>query len=366
MSKELSVGHIINEKYEIVRKYGVGCLGDDVYIGNHLGLKREILIRILPSSMTSDPEIANRFIQGVQLTASLQHPNILPAYDAGEDNGNFFFVTGFEKGFFLHEYIEQRGILEEKEAVKIIAALADALKLAWESKRIIHRNICPETILLARGNHPMLTDFGLAKSQTSGRNITMTGFTVGNPQYMSPEQVTGDIELDFHADMYCLGLVFYEMLAGHPAFKDKSRTVLMTAQMSKQPANLKVENNKVSDRCVKVINEMIEKDRDERFGSWEELIKNLNRLLEDEKPKEAPSAKSKKASQRSDSQEADRKIREFKRLLVEEKKRTLKRNIAIAFILINIIIAAIAVKYFIDKKHKSETPMPVPAGKVAP
>ena len=116
MSKELSVGHIINEKYEIVRKYGVGCLGDDVYIGTHLGLKREILIRILPSSMTSDPETANRFIQGVQLTASLQHPNILPAYDAGEDNGNFFFITGFEKGFLLNEYIEQRGKLEEKEA----------------------------------------------------------------------------------------------------------------------------------------------------------------------------------------------------------------------------------------------------------
>ena len=363
MSKELNVGHVIKGKYEIVRKYGVGCLGDDVYIGTHQGLKREILIRILPSSMTSDTEIANRFIQGVQLTASLQHPNILPAYDAGEEDGNFFFITGYEKGFFLHEYIEQRGILEEKEAVKIIVALADALKQAWESKRIIHRNICPETILLAKGNHPMLTDFGMAKSQVAGRALTMAGFTIGNPQYMSPEQVTGDMELDFHADMYCLGLIFYELLAGHPAFKDKSRTALMTAQISKQPANLKVENNKVSDRCVKVINGMMEKDRDKRFASWEELIKNLSRLLEDEKPKEAPTAKNKKSTQRSDSEEADRKIREFKRLLAEDKKRTLKRNIAIVFILVNIIIAAIAVKYFIDKRNKTNSPVAVPAGK---
>ena len=366
MSKELSVGHVINQKYEIVRKYGVGSLGDDVYIGIHRDLNREIMIRILPSSMTSDPETANRFIQGVRLTASLQHPNILPAYDAGDEDGNFFFITGFEKGFFLNEYIEQRGNLDEKEAVKIIIALADALKQAWELKRIIHRNICPKTILLARGNHPMLTDFGMAKSQGAEQAMTMVGFTVGNPQYMSPEQVTADKELDFHADMYCLGLVFYEMLAGHPAFQDKSQVVLMTAQISKQPPSLKEENNKVSDRCIKVMNGMIEKDRDKRFASWEELIKNLSSLLEDEKPKAAPIAKNKKAPQKSDSEEADRKIKEFKRLLVEEKKRNLKRNIAIAFILVNIIIVIIAVKYVIDKKNKAQNPVPVPVEKSAP
>ncbi|HBC88667.1 MAG TPA: hypothetical protein DCZ94_17115 [Lentisphaeria bacterium] len=347
MGKELTVGHVLKEKYEIVSKYGAGSLGDDVYIGKHRELEREILIRVLPPSMTSDSELSQRFIQGVRLTASLQHPNILPAYDAGDEDGNFYFVTGFEKGFFLDQYIEQRGKLEEKEAVNIIIALADALKEAWESKKIIHRNICPKTILLAKGNHPMLTDFGLAKSQeSSGKALTMTGFTVGNPQYMSPEQVNAEKELDFHADMYCLGLVFYEMLAGHPAFQDKSQVALMDAQATKQPASLKTENSKVSERCIKVMNQMIEKDRNKRFSSWKDLIKGLNSLLEEEKPKKVP--------QKPASDEADKKLKEFIKIVAAEKKRKLKRNITIIFIIANIIVVLIAVKYVMDKNKKAD------------
>ncbi len=362
MGRELIAGQLIRGKYEIVSKSGVGSLGDDMYLGLHKDMDREIMIRILPVSMTNDKEITNRFLQGVRLTASLQHPNILPAYDAGEENGNFFFVTAFEKGFFLDKYIEQRGKLEEKEAVDIIIQLSDALKYAWEAKRIIHRNICPQIILLAKGNHPILTDLGMAKSQGSAQNLTMAGYTVGNPQYMSPEQVAANKELDFHADMYCLGLVFYEMLAGRPAFRDKSQVMLMNAQASKQPPNLKDENSKVSDSCVKVIGAMIEKDRNSRFVSWDELIKNLKCLLEPEKLKTAPQdGKAKKAPKKAEPDLADKKIKEFVRLLAEEKKRKLKRNIAIAFILVNIAILYFGAKYILQKINKSGIHKAVPA-----
>ncbi|GEM_PF-1752103 len=353
MGKELSAGLKLKEKYEIVRKYGTGSLGDDVYIGKHLELDREILIRILPVSMTSDKEIAQRFIQGVRLTASLQHPNILPAYDAGEQEDFFFFVTGFEKGFFLNEYLVQRGKLEEKEAVRIIIALSDALKFAWKTNSIIHRNVCPETILIARGNQPMLTDFGMAKSQASAsQGLTMPGFTVGNPKYMSPEQVMAEKDIDFHADMYCLGLVFYEMLAGHPAFDDKSAVALMEAQTSKQPKDLKTINPQISDRCIKVINGMIEKDKKKRFSSWDELMGKLDGLLEDQKPDAQMDKKKEAEIKKKASEEADKKIKDVIRMLAAEKKRKIKRNITIIFIILNLIILALFIMFLMNKMNK--------------
>ncbi len=366
MSKELGVGHVIAGKYEILRKSGTGSLGDDVYVGTHLDLKKDILIRILPASMTEDKRIAQRFIQGVNLTASLSHPNILPAYDAGEEDGSYFLVTGFEKGFFLKEYLEHRGRLDEKEALGIIIALADALDTAWEKKKIIHRNVCPDTILIARENSPMLTDFGMARQLASMQGLTMTGFTVGNPQYMSPEQITADKELDFRADMYCLGLVFYEILAGHPAFKEKSQVALMAAQTTKQPPPLREENSHVSDTCVKIIGRMIEKDRNKRYISWEELIKDLKSLLQGEKPKEkpAPEKKAQQAHQKSPGEsDAEKKLREIKRLLEEDKKRRVKRNITILFVIANIIILAAAAWLLSKKMRPAGGTPPAPAAR---
>ncbi|MFZ2658488.1 MAG: serine/threonine-protein kinase [Victivallales bacterium] len=280
MLQQLIPGYKLNGRFEILKLQGKGSLGDTVYIGRHPDLEKEVIIRVLPPEMAAGTDTVQRFIQAVKLTAALKHQNILPAYDAGDENGLLFFVSASETGLYLSDYVKMKAKLEQDEAVKIIMAIADALEYAWNEKKILHRNVCPSTILIAAGVHPMLTDFGLAKSFEPGKDdLTVMGYTIGNPQYMSPEQARGERELSYQADMYCLGLVFYEMLAGAPAFQCKTHFEMMEAQMEKSPKPLSNYNSNVNADCLLVMNKMIEKDRNKRYETWAGLIKDLKALL---------------------------------------------------------------------------------------
>ena len=274
MNQELSC-----YEYEILEKHGTGRLGEQIYLGFDPNLNQQVMIRMLPSDMISQNDTFHRFMQGAKITAALQHPNILTAYKAGEaEDGNIFLVTRFEEGLFLDKHLEKHGKFNEKDAARLIAALADALLYAWETKMIVHRNICPETILIANDKRPMLTDFGIAKSRSMNLTETLKGVILGNPKYMSPEQVRSEKEIDFHSDMYCLGLVFYEILAGFPAFHNKSAEKLMSMQETRQPVSLKFRNPDLSERCVKIINRMLEKEKNKRYPSWNDLKDDLEKL----------------------------------------------------------------------------------------
>ncbi|HBC87827.1 MAG TPA: hypothetical protein DCZ94_12805 [Lentisphaeria bacterium] len=266
-------------EYEILERHGTGRLGEELYIGFDPNLNHQVMIRMLPVSMISDAETYQRFMQGAKLTAALQHPNILVAYKAGEcEDGNIFLVTRFEEGLFLNDYLTKYGKLSEAEAVNLIIPIADALNYAWESKKIIHRNICPETILISKDDRPLLTDFGIAKSRDAGMTETLKGVIMGNPQYMSPEQVRADRQLDFQSDMYCLGLVFYEILAGHPAFNQDTPAKLMEMQENRKPLDIKLKAPWISNRCAKAINRMLEKKKNKRYATWTELMVELKKL----------------------------------------------------------------------------------------
>jgi len=283
---QIGPGTVINDKFEVREKVKTGSVGDDVFLGYHKSLNREILVRIMPPMFSYDQDLVQRFLREIKLTASLQHPNILPAFEAGEFNNQYFLVTAYEKGFYLNEYLEQRGQLGEKEAVKLIIPIIKAMKYVWDKSQILHRNIRPETILIARDNVPLLTDFGMAKSTASGatHGLTMEGFTIGNPQYMSPEQVKAERNLNFHSDMYCLGLIFYEMLAGHPPFIKKSQIELMDAQLTEQHAAVYDMNHDVSMNCSLVVDKMLEKEPEDRYQDWDEIIQDLDNILNDQPP----------------------------------------------------------------------------------
>jgi len=277
--QQLAPGYKFNGRYEVLKPHGRGSLGDSVYIGRHPDLEKEIIIRVLPPEMATSPDVINRFLQAVKLTALLKHQNILPAYDAGTENGMLYFVSASETGLYLSDYIKMKGRLGQDEAVKIVLALADALDYAWKENKILHRNVCPSTILIGSGVHPMITDFGLAKSFEVGNDsLTVTGYTIGNPQYMSPEQARGERELTFHADMYCLGLLFYEMLAGQPAFQFKSHYELMEAQMEKNPKPLEKYNSEVTAECISIIDKMMDKRKERRYATWQALASDLKDL----------------------------------------------------------------------------------------
>lgn len=286
---ELKPGTVIDRKFEVLSRFSEGSLGEDLYLGKHLALSREIIIKILPQRGNISKEQVERFIQSTKLIASIQHSNILSAYEAGEFNGMYYLVTAYEKGCFLRETLKQRNRLDELEALKIIFELSRALNYAWHKAKVLHRNISPETILITSDNQAMLTEFDLAKIMTdSVKNMTITGFTVGNPMYMSPEQVRGRKDMDCRSDIYCLGIVFYEMLCGKPPFADDSTVKLMEAQLSGKHIPLWQVNPLVSPQCSEIIDKMLKKEREERYANWDKLIEDIQNLIYHEAPDSKP------------------------------------------------------------------------------
>lgn len=274
---ELKKGLKINGRYEIVEEKGKGVLGTAIYLGRDAETGDNVIIRVLPSSAASDKEMVARFLQSAELAKKLNHTNIIQVLDAGEDSETKFLVTRHEKGFFLNDYLEQRGRLDELESARLIEALCSALKYAWDEMKLIHRNICPDTIFVAKGNVPKLTDFDLAKSLESDNKLTMDGFTVGDPLYMSPEQARGE-SVDFHSDMYCVGLVFYQLLAGKPLFQGRSKMEILQAQVAEAHPPIQTVNSDVTDACAAVLDKMLAKQASDRYSSWGDAITAMNSI----------------------------------------------------------------------------------------
>ena len=159
---------------------------------------------------------ADRFLSEIRTTANLQHPHILPLFDSGEADSFVYYVMPYVEGESLRERLDRERQLPVEEAVGIARKVASALEYAHE-KGIIHRDIKPANILLQRGE-PLVADFGiaLAVAEAGGDRITETGLSLGTPHYMSPEQASGERSLDPRSDVYALGSVLYEMLAGQP------------------------------------------------------------------------------------------------------------------------------------------------------
>jgi len=357
--EDLPKGFVFKGKFEVLEKKGKGSLNETIYHGRHLELDRPIIIRVLPPDVQMTDEIAQRFLQGIRLAANLLHPNIVAVLDAGEENGFRYFVTNYEKGFYLNEYLEHRGQLDEMESARLVKGLADALDYAWSEQRIVHRNVCPNTILIAKGNAPMLTDFGLAKSLGNDAKLTLQGYAVGDPLYMSPEQARGMV-VDLRSDIYCLGLVLYQLLDGKPPFTDGTPMEIMQAHISKPHTPIKKRNELVSDACAAVLDKMLRKDAGERYQSWEELQKDLDALLNSKPPAalgKAPSKKEKERIRRESEKKAGEKYKremdKVKMELAKESRRRFKRNMIILAVVVNIAIL-IAFLLYLNLKRERE------------
>lgn len=301
--KQLKPGTIFLGKYKIIDKFSTGSLGDDIYSAEDFQLKRPVSVRILPPDIMEDEDLVQRFVQEIKITVALQHPNILTAFEAGEHNGAHYLVTASVDGSYLNDYIRRYGIFDEEDAVKIILPLIDALKYAWERDNILHRNIRPETILISKDGRPLLTDFGMAKTLSSKRKnkpVTVAGYAIGDPAYMSPEQLKGIPDLDFRADMYCLGLVFHQMLTGQALFQDLPRQEIVNLQLNKKPIPAHKTLPSISEECSNVIDKMLEKERSKRYQTWDELTEDLRAVAAGETPPsfdlEAQKLKKKKGS----------------------------------------------------------------------
>ena len=202
------------DRYRLESELGAGGMAT-VYLAEDLRHKRKVALKVLRPELAAVLG-AERFVQEITTTASLQHPHILPLFDSGTADGFLYYVMPFIDGETLRDKLNRETQLSIDEAVGIATAVADALDYAHRNG-VIHRDIKPENILLHDGR-PMVADFGiaLAVSAAAGGRMTETGLSLGTPHYMSPEQATAEKELTARSDVYSLGSVLYEMLSGEP------------------------------------------------------------------------------------------------------------------------------------------------------
>jgi serine/threonine-protein kinase len=236
------VDSVIADRYHIVKKLGEGGMGA-VYLGEHVKMRRKSAIKVMASSMASDPEAIARFNREAANAARINHPNVCAIYDFGETpDGLIYLAMEFIEGESLGDVLDKSAVLPPARAVSILRQTAEALQAAHDLG-IVHRDLKPDNIMLSKGRGRAdlvkVVDFGIAKAMSGekGQQVTKTGLVVGTPEYMSPEQLSGDV-LDGRSDLYSLALVFYRMLTGTFPFPSESAQEMMIKRLTDDPLPL--------------------------------------------------------------------------------------------------------------------------------
>lgn len=281
------LGIILDEKYELVELLGGGGTGV-VYKANHCMLNSFVAVKMLFPHMVSRELAVRRFQQEAKATASLSHPNILRVTDYGTaEQGQPYLVMEYLQGLSLSELLEAEGDLPPLLAVEIMIQATAGLMHA-HAKEVVHRDIKPSNLMII-GKIPerfnvKIVDFGLAKPnrQEEGLSkITVTGEVFGSPSYMSPEQCRGE-NVDYRADIYSLGCVFYEALTGTPPFVGKDPIDTIMQHVSKKPPvfNIVGSNQRLVDLMEKIILQSLAKTREQRYQSASKLLQDLVKCRE--------------------------------------------------------------------------------------
>jgi serine/threonine protein kinase/Tol biopolymer transport system component len=259
------LSNALSGRYRIDRELGAGGMAT-VYLAEDLKHDRKVAVKVLK------PELAvaigaERFLAEIKTTANLQHPHILALHDSGEVSGTVFYVMPFVEGESLRDRLDREKQLPIDDALRIAGEVADALQYAHE-RGVIHRDIKPENILLQRG-HAVVADFGiaLAASKSGGSRMTETGMSLGTPTYMSPEQAMGAREVDARTDIYSLGCVVYEMLAGEPPFVGPTAQSIVAKVMTESPRGLSAQRHTVPEHVDAAVRTALEKLAADRFAT---------------------------------------------------------------------------------------------------
>ena len=272
-------GKTIVERYRIDAALGVGGMGA-VFRGRHLGLKRDVAIKVLHPDLTRDPEISKRFDREAHSASRLDHPNCLRVTDVGTtEDGVKFMVMDLLSGGELADRLGEPLLAER--AVLMVMQILRGLEHAHEHG-VIHRDVKPENIFITRDHEGRevlkLVDFGIAKlagGNTNDTRMTKAGLIFGTPAYMSPEQAMG-MEADARADLYAVGVILYEMLAGTPPFESNDPVKLVRMQVSRDAPPLP---DHVAPALAAVVMRLLAKDRDERFQTATEAREHLEAVL---------------------------------------------------------------------------------------
>ncbi len=238
-----------------------------VFRARDLRLDRLVAIKVLRPELSANLG-RDRFDREIEIAGSLQHPNILPLYESGDADGCLYYVMPFVSGQTLGDLLKAEGQLPVERAVAIACEVADALAYAHEVGGVVHRDIKPGNILLSSG-HAMVSDFGVARAvqAAGGPQLTVAGMALGTPAYMSPEQAGGEDDLDGRSDIYSLGCVLYEMLAGDPPFMASTPKALIARQIMEPPPSLEVVRPNVPSHLALALRKALAKVPADRFES---------------------------------------------------------------------------------------------------
>ncbi|HXF24353.1 MAG TPA: protein kinase, partial [Gemmatimonadaceae bacterium] len=264
----------LDGRYHIERELGAGGMAT-VYLAEDIRHHRKVAIKVLHAELSAilGPE---RFLKEIELTANLQHPHILPLFDSGSADGLLFYVMPYVDGETLRGRLDRERQLPVADAVRIASEAADALEYAHK-RGVIHRDIKPENILLHDGR-ALVADFGiaLAVEHAGGQRMTQTGLSLGTPQYMSPEQAMGERNIDARTDIYALGAVTYEMLAGEPPFTGPTAQAIVAKVMTEDPQPIIPRRRSVPPAVEDAVLTALEKLPADRFASAAEFAHELS------------------------------------------------------------------------------------------
>jgi serine/threonine-protein kinase len=260
-------------RYEIEREIGRGGMAV-VFLAHDVKHSRRVAIKVVGAELGAVLG-ADRFLSEIRVTANLHHPNILPLFDSGEAAGLLYYVMPFVDGESLRARLDRERQLPVDEALRIAAAIAGAVQHAHENG-VVHRDLKPENILLQSGQ-PVVADFGiaLAVSNAGGARATQTGMSLGTPQYMSPEQATGDRIIDARSDVYSLGAITYEMLVGEPPHTGATSQAIIARILTERPRSVRESRASVPEHVDFAIARALEKLPADRFATAKEFADAL-------------------------------------------------------------------------------------------
>ena len=272
------VKRALASRYKIERVLGEGGMAT-VYLAQDLKYHRSVAVKVMRPELASTLG-ADRFLREVEIAAQLSHPHILPMYESGEAEGLLYYVMPYVEGETLRDRIQRESQLPVEEAIKIAREVSEALAYA-HGRGIIHRDIKPANILLG-GGHAMVADFGIARavSNTTTEQLTQTGLAVGTPHYMAPEQAMGDREVDARADIYAVGALLYEMIAGEPPFTGPTPRAIMTRSMTENPRSLTSARTGLTPDVDRIALKALAKSPADRFPTAQSLAAALDQSLD--------------------------------------------------------------------------------------
>src|SRR5438477_7119628 len=272
---------VLGDRYQLQEPIGRGGMAT-IYRGRDLRMDRTVAIKVLREVYSTDPKFVTRFQREAKAASALQHPNIVQVFDYGQTDGNYFIVMELVEGTDLRRYLRSRGVLDVDRAIIIAHDVALGLGAAHR-RGIVYRDVKPQKILVGKDGSIKLTDFGIASvyKDINAERLTTTGMTLRTVQYYAPEQAQGEI-VQPAADVYALGIVMYEMLAGRTPFDGDTPVAVAMQHIQDPPTPPSVYNQKIPPALEQIILRCLEKVPEMRLRDGSALARALESLADNE------------------------------------------------------------------------------------